>query len=196
MSQRLSTFLLLSLFSVYASLADAQILPFELTGSGDAAFIPLTPGESAFHDADGTATFLGNYHAEGMVRLDEFTSQTTGNFSSAVPIVFTGENGDELHMDYAGSVELTPVGVGEFFSTWIAEFTPVVGSSTGQFANVIDGSILVTAITDPFTLADPTNVPYSWSGPPGWLKFIPEPSSAILLTFACLGFAGCTRHRR
>ena len=133
-------------------------------------FIPLAEGLSAPHDADGTATHLGRYHAEGLVRLDHFTGPTTAEFSSAVPVVFTAANGDELHFDYAGTVELIPLGGGLFVTVWVAEFTPAAGS-TGRFAKVIGGSFVMTAVTDPFALGD-TDIAYAWEGavpgvPPG-----------------------------
>jgi hypothetical protein len=138
--------------------AHAQVEPFKVSGSGIVDFIPLIPGQAAPHDADGTATHLGRYHAEGLVRLDGFTSPTTAEFSSAVPVVFTAANGDELHFDYAGTVELVPLGGGLFATVWVAEFTPAVGS-TGRFANVIGGSFIMTVVTDPFALGD-TDIAY------------------------------------
>jgi hypothetical protein len=152
-----------------ATPAHAQVVPFKVTGSGVVDFIPLIPGLASPYDADGTATHLGRYHAEGAVRLDEFTGPLTGNFSSAVPNVFVAANGDALAFDYAGSVELIPLGDGWFTTVWVAEFTPAPGS-TGRFANVVDGSFIMTAVSAPFTLEDPFDVAYSWSGD-GWLEF-------------------------
>jgi hypothetical protein len=64
----------------------AQVEPFQVSGQGIVDFIPLGVGLESPHDADGTATHLGRYHAEGVVRVDEFTSMTTAEFSSAVPV--------------------------------------------------------------------------------------------------------------
>jgi hypothetical protein len=151
---------------VACSSAQAQVKPFKATGSGFADWLPIPVALGgrgpAFHDADGTATELGNYHAEGVVQIDEFTGPLTATFSSQVPVVFTAANGDELHLHYAGTVELIPVSATEFISVWVADFTPADGS-TGRFANVIDASITFTAITEPFELAD-TNIAYSWEG--------------------------------
>src|SRR5262249_32507390 len=84
--------------------------------------------QAAPHDADGTATHMGRYHAEGLVRLDHLTGPTTAEFSSAVPVVFTAADGDELLFDYAGTVELIPLAGGLFVTGWVAEFTPAAGS--------------------------------------------------------------------
>jgi hypothetical protein len=142
--------------------AHAQVEPFHVSGSGIVDFIPLAEGLSAPHDADGTATHLGRYHAEGLVRLDHFTGPTTADFSSAVPVVFTAANGDELHFDYAGTVELVPLGGDLFMTVWVAEFTPAAGSK-GRFADVIGGSFIMTAVTDPFAPGD-TDIAYTWEG--------------------------------
>ena len=140
----------------------AQVEPFKVSGSGIVDFIPLAEGLAAPHDADGTATHLGRYHAEGLVRLDHFTGPTTAEFSSAEPVVFVAANGDELHFDYAGTVELIPLDGGLFMTVWVAEFTPATGS-TGRFAKVTGGRFVMTAVTDPFTLGE-ENIPYSWEG--------------------------------
>ena len=148
--------------------AHAQVEPFQVSGRGVVDFIPLAEGLSAPHDADGTATHLGHYHAEGLVRLDHFTGPTTAAFSSAVPVVFTAADGDELRIDYAGTVELVPLGGGRFVTVWVAEFTPAAGS-TGRFAKVIGGSFIMTAVTEPFAFGD-TDIAYAWSGS-GTLEF-------------------------
>lgn len=147
---------------------NTQVTPFQINGRGIVDFIPLAEGLASPHDADGFATLLGRYHAEGLVRLDRFTSPTTAEFSSAEPVVFTGANGDELHCDYAGTVRLIPLGGTRFMSIWVAEFTPAPGG-TGSFANVIGGGFTMTAITAPFTLGD-TNIAYRWDGA-GTLEF-------------------------
>jgi hypothetical protein len=148
--------------------AQAQIEPFKVTGSAIVDFIPLVEGQAAHHDADGTATHMGRYHAEGLVRLDHFTGPTTADFSSAVPYVFTAANGDELHFDYVGTVELIPVSGDMLITVWVAEFRPAAGS-TGRFAKVIGGSFIMTAVTEPFALGD-TDIAYMWEGS-GHLEF-------------------------
>jgi hypothetical protein len=140
----------------------AQVEPLKVSGSGIVDFIPQPGGPPAPHDADGTATHLGRYHAEGLVRLDDLTTPTTGEFSSAEPVVFTAANGDELHFDYAGTVQLISLGGGLYMTVWVAEFTPAAGS-TGRFAKVTGGSFIMTAVTDPFTLGE-EKIPYSWEG--------------------------------
>lgn len=166
------TFATLILCALAAALAPgrahAQVEPFKVSGRGIVDFIPLTPGQAAPHDADGTATHLGRYHAEGLVRLDGFTSLTTAGFSSAAPVVFRAANGDELHFDYAGAVELIPLDGDLFMTVWFAEFTPAAGS-TGRFAKVIGGSFIMTAVTAPFALGE-ADVAYEWEGS-GTLEF-------------------------
>jgi hypothetical protein len=168
-SRTIATLILCALAASLApGRAHAQVEPFKVSGRGIVDFIPLIPGQAAPHNADGTATHLGRYHAEGLVRLDYFTGPTTAEFSSAEPVVFTAANGDELHFDYAGKVELVPLGGGLFVTVWVAEFTPAAGS-TGRFAKVIGGSFIMTAVTDPFTPGD-TDIAYAWEGS-GTLEF-------------------------
>jgi hypothetical protein len=165
--------LALAILALILSQAPAQaqvVKPFKITGAGTADFIPLAPGLVSPHDAVGTATHLGRYESLGFVRLDAFTGPTTGAFSSAEPAVFTAANGDSLAFDYAGSVELIYVGDGLFMTVWVAEFTPAAEGSTGRFASVVDGSFIMTAVTEPFSLEAPFDVAYSWSGS-GWIAF-------------------------
>ena len=137
---------------------------------------------------------LGDYTGMGAAVIDMFTSATTANFSSDVPFVFVSNaTGDQLVVDYAGTVALTDVGGGLFDTTWVADFTPVIGQSTGVFADVIGGSFTVTAETDNFMMGQvPVN--YTWGGS-GTLQFIPEPSSAIFLLAGGLMIVNCRRRK-
>jgi hypothetical protein len=159
--------------------AEAQVKPFKITGGGVADYVPLPGDPPAFHYAVGQATGLGRYYGEGKVRVDAITSPTTGEFSSAVPFVFTGANGDKLAFHYGrtdfgaegpGVVTLHDAGGGEVIAVWVAEFTPVAAASTGRFKKVIGGSVIVTAVTEPFVLGSDDPVPYVWSGE-GTLEF-------------------------
>ena len=144
-----------------ASSAQAQTKPFRVSGGGTVDALPLEGPET--HWATGQATELGEYYALGVVQIDEFTSATTADFSSAQPCVFTAANGDELVFDYVGQVTLTPVAGGKFTSKWVATFTPVLAQCTGRFSKLTGGSFVMTALAGPFFLTD-TNIPYTWSG--------------------------------
>jgi hypothetical protein len=146
-----------------AGAAQAQHKPFKVSGGGTVDHIPLSPGDTATHWATGQGTEIGEYYGDGIVRLDSFTSQTTGDFSSAEPFIFIAANGDELAFDYAGVVELIPAAGGKFTTKWVAIFTPVTAFCTGRFAKVTGGSFVMTAITDPFNFGD-HNIGYTWSG--------------------------------
>ncbi len=143
---------------------DSVSKPFKVTGAGFVDKFPLIPGEEVPFTAVGNATNLGKYTGEGTVRLDAFTSPTTADFSSGVPFVFTGANGDQLAFDFAGSVELTFIPNTDLVTTkWTAEFTPVIGENSGKFANVSGGSFEMIAETGPVLLTD-VNIPFSWNG--------------------------------
>jgi hypothetical protein len=158
--------------------ADAQVKPFKITGGGTVDYVPLVDHVPVFHWAAGNATHLGNYYCEGYVQLLGFTSANTADFNSAQPCVFTAANGDKLVFTYgdtangaaqAGYVTLLPAGDGQFIAVWVAEFNPVPALCTGRFANVVAGSFIMTAVTEPFSFGD-TDVVYNWSGD-GWIKF-------------------------
>jgi hypothetical protein len=170
---------LVAVFTLVCSRADAQVKPFKVSGGGVADYIPVTPGDPVFHWAVGQATGLGRYYGEGRVQLDQFTSPTTAEFSSAEPFVFTAANGDKLAFTYGktdngaaqpGQVELFYVGDGLFVTVWVAEFNPVPELCTGRFSKVIAGSFIMVAVTEPFVLGATDPVAYSWEGE-GWIEF-------------------------
>jgi hypothetical protein len=153
--------------------AQAQVKPFKVTGAGIVDYVPVQTGVPVFHFAVGEATELGKYYGEGEVQLDRFTSPTTADFSSAVPFVFTGANGDKLAFTYGdtnngaaqpGVVTLYDLGDGTFIAVWVAEFNPVVSECTGRFTKVVGGSFIMVAVTEPFVLGAADPVGYTWEG--------------------------------
>jgi hypothetical protein len=151
--------------------AHAQVKPFKVTGGGVASKgLPLAVDVPAPHWAVGQATELGNYVGSGFFEIDQFTGPLSGDFSSAVPFVFTAANGDDLAFDYAGTVELFPTPDGRAVAVFVATFTPALDLCTGRFAKVIGGSFVMTAITEPFVLGSTDPTRYTWSGE-GTLEF-------------------------
>ena len=137
--------------------------PMKISGGGEAAYFPLPGLPPTTYYADGTATHLGNYHAEGKFQFDTLDPSTlSGEFSSGdTPTVFTAADGDELHCDFAGTYAVTPQADGTLVGVFIATFAPVEGASTGRFTN-IGGSFVMTATTAPFASVFDTNIPYTW----------------------------------
>ena len=164
----------LALIVLVSSQAQAQVVkPFKINGEGTADYIPVVPFVPVHHNATGEATELGHYHGNGFYQLLGFTGPTSGIFDSAVPFIFVAANGDELAFTYgdmtngaaeAGQVSLYPAGKGLVFAVWVAEFNPVPALCTGRFANVITGSFIMIAVSDPFVLGGSDPVDYSWSG--------------------------------
>jgi hypothetical protein len=171
---------LAALFAVACPRAQAQVKPFQISGGGLADYIPVTVGNPVYHFARGQATELGQYFGEGEVQLDRFTGPLSAEFSSAVPFVFTAANGDKLAFTYGdtsngakepGQVQLIDQGDGTFTSVWVAEFNPVPALCTGRFKNIIGGSFIMVAQTEPFVLGDTEDpVAYTWEGK-GWIEF-------------------------
>ena len=119
------------------------------------ASLPLDGPEPWF--AVGTATHLGKYRVEGGVQIDALTSPTTADFSNVGPAVFTGANGDELHMEFAGEITIFEDGS----TLWIATFRPLPGS-TGRFEKVCGGSLIMTAHGAP--VGEDGSVHFRWRG--------------------------------
>jgi hypothetical protein len=98
--------------------------------------------------------------------------------------VFVAANGDQLAFTYGdrsngaeqvGQFQLFDAGGGDVTVTFIAEFNPIPELCTGRFKNVIDGSFIMVAVTQPFALqldengfSPPFN--YTWEGE-GWIEF-------------------------
>jgi hypothetical protein len=163
--------------------ANAQVVPFKVTGGG-----PVPDGFSPFgadspHSATGNATYLGRYSGNGVANVLSFDFTTlSGTFHGSY--TFVAANGDKLACTYGdtdngaeqvGQFQLYPVGGGEVYVVFIAEFNPIPAQCTGRFADVVDGSFLMVATTEPFVLeldehgfTPPFN--YTWQGK-GWLEF-------------------------
>ena len=158
-----------------SSQAQAQVVPFKVTGSGIVNYIPLPGDDPQYHFAVGEATHLGKYFGEGFVQTDVLTSPTTALFSSAKPFVFVGANGDHLAFHYGrtdfgaeqpGLVTLVPAGDGKFFAVFVAEFNPVLAECTGKYKDLVQerSSFIMIAVSDPFVVGAKDPVGYSWAG--------------------------------
>jgi hypothetical protein len=157
-----------------SSQARAQVVKaFKVTGAGTADYVPIVPLVPVSHTATGVGTELGKYHGSGEVQLLGFTGPTTANFDSGVPIVFVAANGDKLVCTYGdttngaaapGQVTLYPTPDGLVVAVWVAEFNPLLDQCTGRFANLIAGSFIMLAVTEPFVLGAFDPVGYAWAG--------------------------------
>jgi hypothetical protein len=162
---------------------DAQVKPFKVTGGGPAPDgISIFGGDSP-HSATGNATLLGKYSGNGVANSLSFDPETlSGTFDGF--FIFVAANGDKLAMTYGnpdngaeqvGTYQLIPVGGGMVQAVFLAEFNPIPSLCTGRFANVVDGSLIMLAVSEPFALvldedgySPPFN--YTWQGS-GWLEF-------------------------
>ncbi len=159
--------------------AKAQCESFKIVGAGiGPQGIPL-PGEPARpHWAVGLATDLGFYYGDGEVETISAAPQPdgtiTGDFGSAVPFVFTGEDGDSLACYYGrtdfgaaqpGTFTLDPVPgrAGYYVAHWIAEFVPYDPDCTGKFKGV-SGRWIMYATSEPFLLGSSEPISYWWEG--------------------------------
>lgn len=164
--------------------ADAQVVPFKVKGGGPGPMGLSLAGEDSPHSATGNATHLGKYSGDqGIANVLTFDPATGGGTFQG-SFVFVAANGDKLACTYGatdngagqvGEFQVFPAADGKVFVVFIAEFNPVPGLCTGKFKDVVDGSFLMIAMTEPFTpgvnaagFTAPFN--YTWEGD-GWLKF-------------------------
>jgi hypothetical protein len=172
-----------ALFALASPRADAQVVPFKVTGGGSAPDgLPVFPGGTAPHNATGTGTQIGKYTGNGVFELLSLDPDTgSGTFQGS--FVFVAANGDRLAFSYGdtdngadqpGQFQIYPAGDGKVVVVFVAEFNPIPSQCTGRFRNVIDGSFVMTATTEPFALevndegyTTPFN--YTWSGS-GWIE--------------------------
>jgi hypothetical protein len=161
--------------------ADAQVKPFKVTGGGLAPDGVSLVGAASPHWAVGVATELGKYYGEGFFQITgpgpDPMNPLQASFSSAPDFTFVAANGDKLVFTYGdvdngadenGLVTLTPHDGGTFTAVFVAEFNPVVAKCTGRFADVTDGSFIMTAVSAPFTINNMTGTTspfaYTWQG--------------------------------
>jgi hypothetical protein len=163
--------------------ANAQVVPFKVTGGGPAPD-GLSPfGADSPHSATGNATGLGKYSGNGVANVLSFNPLTgAGTFEGVY--TFVAANGDKLACTYGdtdngaeqvGEFQLYDAGAGMVYAVFIAEFNPIPAQCTGRFKDIIDGSFIMVATTEPFPLvldADGFTPPfdYTWEGK-GWLEF-------------------------
>jgi hypothetical protein len=174
---------LVAVLTLVCGSAQAQVKPFKVTGGGPAPEGLSVFGDDSPHSATGTATHLGKYSGDGIANVLTFDPLTgAGTFQGF--FTFVAANGDKLVCTYGdtengaqqvGQFQLFDAGEGNVTVVFIAEFNPVPELCTGRFANVIDGSLIMVAVTEPFVpqldqdgFTPPFN--YAWEGD-GWLEF-------------------------
>ena len=163
--------------------AGAQVVPWKVAGSGSGPNgFSITGGDTPY-SVSGRATHLGNYTGSGNAQSLSFDPQTgSGTFRGTY--TFVAANGDKLactHGDtdngaeQAGTYQVYPAADGQVYVVYVAEFNPIPDQCTGRFKNVVDGSLIMTATSEPFDLTIDANgytppFSFSWEGT-GWLKF-------------------------
>jgi hypothetical protein len=133
-------------------------VPIRISGSGTFPNgMPVFPGGTAPYVATGHASQIGKYSGEGqfellsldLVSLDLATGSFEGSF------VFVAANGKHRLATVAanpGRLTISPDDGGMVVVRLVMELTPVPASSAGRFADVTGGSIVLVAISEPFSL--------------------------------------------
>jgi hypothetical protein len=163
--------------------AEAQVESFAVTSDGHAPMGLSIFGADSPHSATGRATHMRRYSGDGVANALSFDPATgSGTFKGR--FVFVAGNGDRLACTYGdtsngakevGTFQVYDAGYGNIVVAFIAEFNPIPSECTGRFQDVIYGSFLMLALTDPFPLQIDQNgftppFDYTWEGE-GWLEF-------------------------
>jgi hypothetical protein len=173
----------LAIVLLFAGSAAAQVEPFRVTGGGPVPKGTSPSGADSPHSATGTATHLGKYSGDGIFNSLSFDPVAVGGTFRGT-FTFVAKNGDRLACTYgdtrngagqAGVYQAFPAAGGKVYVVFVAEFNPVPSQCTGRFQNLVGGSFLMTAVSEPFVLtlnADGFTPPfdYEWEGD-GWLQF-------------------------
>ena len=168
--------------AVACQTANAQVKPFKVRGGGPAPE-GLSPfGADSPHSATGQATHLGRYSGNGvanvlLVRPLHGAARSTGPTRSwrrtetgwPSPMA-TPTTGPSRWASSSGRHRR-----GQSLTVFVAEFNPIPAPAPGGFKDVIDGSFIMVATTEPFDLEldeDGFTPPfdYTWEGE-GWIEF-------------------------
>jgi hypothetical protein len=140
--------------------ANAQVVPFKVTGGGPAPEGFSLFGADSPHSASGEATHLGKYTGQGIANALSFDPETgAGTFRGVY--TFVAANGDKMACTYGdtrngadqvGEFQVYDADDGEVTVVFIAEFNPIPSQCTGRFKDLVGGSFIMVAETDPFPL--------------------------------------------
>jgi hypothetical protein len=173
----------LLVFGLAAGPARAQVEAFRVTGGGTGPDGVSLAGADSPHNATGTATHVGKYSGDGVFNSLSFDPATGGGTFHGT-FTFVAKNGDKLACTYgdtnngadqAGTYQAFPTADGKVYVVFLAEFNPIPSECTGRFKNVVDGSFLMLAVSEPVELTIDANgftppFHYDWDGT-GWLKY-------------------------
>lgn len=177
-SLKLIGILCATMVAIGMPVAQAQTVPFHITGAGAGPTgLPLPGQPPRTHWSVGTATSLGPYFSQGkLINLSFNPATFRGTFGSSGGHTFTAANGDKLVTNYGsatvgdgkiGNYKLTVVGVttsGVYVTArFVAEFVVDPTKSTGKFAGA-NGSWLMTAQSTPWLLGSNDPLGYYWYG--------------------------------
>ena len=132
--------------------------------------------------ATGTATHRGKYSGDGVFDSLRSTRPPAAAFHGT--FTFVAKDGDRLACTCTGrrrqrgrrggAYQAYPTPDGRVTSVFVAKFNRCPSECTGRFKNVVDGSFLMIAVSEPFDLVLDANgftppVHYDWDGT-GWLE--------------------------
>jgi hypothetical protein len=173
-----------AILTLASNAAQAQVKPFKITGKGYGSKGLSIFGADSPYEASGVATHLGKYSGDqGVANVVSFNPFTgAGTFKGS--FVFVAANGDKFactHGDpdngaeQVGEFQVYDAGDGNVQVVFIAEFNPILDQCTGRFKDIVDGSFLMVAVSEPFPLQIDANgftppFGFTWEGE-GWIEF-------------------------
>jgi len=159
-----------------SAVASAQTIPFSVAGRGGGEGFSVIGDDSAF-TVSGLSFPVGFYRGEDGNAISQTFDGVQGTFKGTFSFVnrWTGAKLATTFGDVSngaksvGTYMAIPVSEELVRILFIAEFNPIVGESTKQFANVSGGSLTMYALTDPIppTFVGGRSVPFEFN----WVGF-------------------------
>ena len=158
------------LLTVCAAQADVTV-PWRVTGEGSfSTGLPVVPDLSVDYFGSGHGSQIGRYTGGGLFRLLSFNAADgTGTFDGS--FVFVTPDGDLLATNVVspGAFTVLTAPSGNVIASFVFQLIPNPAHSTGRFAKVTGGSLLIAATSAPFLLTvsvDGHTPPftYTWAG--------------------------------
>jgi hypothetical protein len=139
------------LLTVCAAQADVTV-PFRVTGEGSfPTGLPVVPGLSGEYSGTGQGSQIGRYAGQGQFELLTFNAVGTSTFEAS--FVFVTPNGDLLATNTAspGTFTVLTAPGGNVIVSFVFVLIPDPALSTGRFAKVTGGGLLIVATSEPFS---------------------------------------------
>ena len=143
-----------------ASSANAEEVPFFVVGQGDGPIGFSVGGVPSPFSNNGISFPLGRYRGPNGIAISQSFDPVAGEGTFKGSFTFKSRRGSlvttfgdpDNGAAEIGTYQAIPARDGLIRVLFIAEFNPVLGESTGAFADVSGGSLIMYALTEPIPL--------------------------------------------